>query len=80
MNQPKPNKLIKCKGHDWSDFECVGMWVMYKPSGTKKFRGKGRFMMQDEFGNWNAATDTWKAEILAVRPTFMQRYMQEKEK
>lgn len=55
---PEANRLIRCKGHDWSPFECVLKWVPYKSPPNKK--GSGRFMMQDRFGHWIAARETWK--------------------
>ena len=54
MNTPKPDRLIKLYGCDWSEFTIVGKWVLYKG------QNKGRFMVQDEFGNWNADIDSWK--------------------
>lgn len=34
QGNPKINKLIKCKGYDWSDFTCLGM--MLKKGTNKK--------------------------------------------
>lgn len=51
---PQPGRLIRCKGFDWSPFECVGKWVLYKGQTT------GRFMRQGKFGIWMADRKTWQ--------------------
>lgn len=57
--RPKPNRLIICKGYDWSEFTCQGMWIPYKPGCSKKQKGKSRFCTKDKFGRWDADCKTW---------------------
>jgi hypothetical protein len=56
---PKPNRLIFCRGSDWSDFTCYGMWVPYKSPPNKP--GSGRFMIRREDGSFQPDKETWKS-------------------
>lgn len=51
--QPKPDKMIRVYCFDWSEYTIDGKWVLYKGQKT------GRFMIQDDFGNWNADRQSW---------------------
>lgn len=56
---PEENKLIECRGNDWSDFICKGMFVPYK---GKPIKGKtSRFCIYDpKLNTFSSDRETWK--------------------
>jgi hypothetical protein len=56
---PQEDRLIKCQGHDWSPFTCVGKMIAYKP-GSGRSTGKLHFMRRDRDGRFEPDTNTWK--------------------
>lgn len=59
-NHPEDNRLVRCKCFDWSPYEVVGMFVPYKkPQKEKNYVGLSRFMIENEFGWWESAKETW---------------------
>lgn len=62
--RPESEKLIECKGNDWSDFTCKGKFVDYKPGFFKqkgnKNKPKNRFFIMSKDGTFVPDTETWK--------------------
>lgn len=57
---PEPNRPIKLKCCDWSDYTCEGMWIPFKKGSPKKLSGKSRFCRKDENGNWESDRKSWQ--------------------
>lgn len=61
--RPESERMIECKGHDWSEFKCTGKFIDYKP---EFFRQKGnrnkpknRFCTEFSDGLFISDKKTW---------------------
>lgn len=58
-SKPEDERLILCRGYDWTSFECVGKFVRHKV--TKQVPNPGsRFCIQNGDGSFTPASQTWK--------------------
>jgi len=56
VQRPEFNRLIKCSGHDFTPFTCVGMWKTVR---ARKNKTKAGFYIKDHQGFFNRDMDTW---------------------
>lgn len=52
---PEFDRMIRCQGHDWTEFTCEGKFVKYAN------QNRGRFMMKSALDDWCAEIETWKS-------------------
>lgn len=62
--RPESERIIQCKGNDWSDFMCRGKFVDYKPGFFKlkknRNKAKNRFFLYDPKMNmFFSDRETW---------------------